>query len=251
MFDNLEESYGLKKLDRYWVTLFRKPADRLESQFRYSNMKANEKGDIGFTSWDKNAQQKEYKSNMSNYRKESQGMKNERSQERKERAKNKCKPHGITQKAFQEKFDEFQRSTAEKITMSYLYMHALAHIFDFFQEKRNGEGNKFRKFSSKEQCRAFSDVMNNIVENFAVVGVIERMNETLAVLHCRFPWMKDLIMPHKNPTTDLLKKIPLKRNDLLMQRITETEDSMYEIANKLLTIDVQNCRARQSLEHNN
>lgn len=82
--------------------------------------------------------------------------------------------------------------------------------------------------------------MMHIASEYAVVGVLERLEETLEVLKCRAPWVNATGIPHKNPTPRY--PVQLKDNEQLMRQISAKDIQLYVLANLVLSLDVACCR---------
>ena len=82
--------------------------------------------------------------------------------------------------------------------------------------------------------------MMNLVHEYAVVGVLERREETLEVLKCRIPWLSPIEFPHSNPTAPY--PVLLEDNETLMHQISEQDQTVYEVANMILSVDIACCR---------
>jgi len=147
---------------------------------------------------------------------------------------------------FQDKFDEFLVKNRKLHSMTYLSQAAPA---DFLRDLGISNIGNIRTsdwkdiFPSKKlQCGAQKEIFQNVVDNYAVVGVLERMDDVMEVLRCRFPWFKGEIMPPPDPPVGFFKETPLIRHKNLTQLLTPAEDVLYEVANKILTADLHNCR---------
>jgi len=192
----------LKQLERHYIAMFREPESRYESLFRY-----HAEGRPG------------------NY----------------------AQIHGVNSpKKFQNKFNEFLSKQSNQHSMVYLSQNAPENILNHVGKTRKQDidtSDWKTMFPSKNlQCKTQEVVFQNMVDNYAVVGVLERMEEVLEVLRCRFPWFQEHTMHHKNPTTGFFKDTPLTRNKNLLKMITPSENVLYEVANRILTADIQNCR---------
>jgi len=146
----------------------------------------------------------------------------------------------------QEKFDEFISGFYKKHEMVYLSQNAPMELLQKFG-KRNFDGIKSQDWQttlpSKElQCGALDTVLQNMLDNYAVIGILERIDDVLEVLRCRFPWFKEQHVHHKNPTEGFFKEAPLKRREDLLEHITPIEKVLFEMADRILTADLENCR---------
>lgn len=87
-------------------------------------------------------------------------------------------------------------------------------------------------------------VFEAILKTFAVVGILERMPETLEVLRCRVPWFKNTSMPKVSLHSQVEPyPITLRHNASLMGPAALTEAKLYEFGNALLKADLECCRA--------
>jgi len=81
--------------------------------------------------------------------------------------------------------------------------------------------------TKKQQCHALDLVLQNMLDNYAIVGVLERMDEVMEVLRCRFSWFQTQTTHHKSRTEKCLKQVPLNRIDDLINGITSMKDVIF------------------------
>ena len=91
-------------------------------------------------------------------------------------------------------------------------------------------------------------VMEWVAQRYAVVGVLERIAETMEVLQCRLGARFNMSFPLTH--TDNFNRYPIKlvHNASVLQRYTSMEQPLYKLANKILTADVACCRSRARLD---
>eukprot|EP00756_Hemistasia_phaeocysticola_P048201 Hpha_TRINITY_DN22632_c0_g1::TRINITY_DN22632_c0_g1_i1::g.192768::m.192768 len=83
-----------------------------------------------------------------------------------------------------------------------------------------------------------------LTQRYAVVGVLDRLEDSLEVLRCRVPWLQGLkSLPHKNMRTD--RKPKEVRNEEALRRKTYLQRGVYNFASRLLDADLACCRRQQ------
>eukprot|EP01062_Namystynia_karyoxenos_P042472 TRINITY_DN31047_c0_g1_i1.p1 TRINITY_DN31047_c0_g1~~TRINITY_DN31047_c0_g1_i1.p1 ORF type:complete len:563 (+),score=168.81 TRINITY_DN31047_c0_g1_i1:63-1691(+) len=82
-----------------------------------------------------------------------------------------------------------------------------------------------------------------LAQRYTVVGVLERLPETLEVARCRIPWTRDLQVPHNNVRPPSQRKTPDRYDPALMRRKTFILAAVYRAVNRILDEDVKCCRA--------
>jgi hypothetical protein len=81
-----------------------------------------------------------------------------------------------------------------------------------------------------------------IADRYNVVGVLDRMQETLEVMRCRVPWFNARQMK-VDPRTAQNWQYPVKLEHApILKEVTKNELELYKLANAILTADVQCCR---------
>jgi len=148
----------------------------------------------------------------------------------------------------QDTFQDFLKKNANVHTVDYLSRNAPIQLFSKIGKPSLGEAWDTTEWkltfpTKQKQCHALEEVLQNILENYAVVGVLERVDDVMEVLRCRFPWFQANATHHKNPTGNTWKDVPLNntKGDL-MNLITPMEDVLFDVANRILTADLKNCR---------
>ena len=102
---------------------------------------------------------------------------------------------------------------------------------------------------SKSRLRAshhdLSETKNFIVDWYSVVGVLDRMEETLEVMRCRVPWFNADEIP-ASPNTAQTWEYPVKLvHPPSLKELVGDELELYALANEVLTADVQCCRGHK------
>ena len=103
--------------------------------------------------------------------------------------------------SFQTNFDKFVHANYESHNEQALFMHAPPDVYASF-----ALANPFVPFAQLEperQADYLDKVAKNIADRFTAVGVLDRLDESLEVLHCRHPWiaaMNASSFPHSNPS---------------------------------------------------
>ena len=81
---------------------------------------------------------------------------------------------------------------------------------------------------------------------YAVVGVLERPDETMEVLRCRVPWIGATALPHTAANAQTWSYPVKLRNEAgLMLNATFLEGQLYARANEILTENLECCRRRR------
>eukprot|EP01062_Namystynia_karyoxenos_P017558 TRINITY_DN16471_c0_g1_i1.p1 TRINITY_DN16471_c0_g1~~TRINITY_DN16471_c0_g1_i1.p1 ORF type:complete len:386 (+),score=102.75 TRINITY_DN16471_c0_g1_i1:76-1158(+) len=92
----------------------------------------------------------------------------------------------------------------------------------------------------------FQKTLELLAARYAVVGVLERLPETLEVARCRVPWLKNFSdVPHHNRRPSHSKKEDA-HDTRLMKEKTFMVSAVYKAVNRMLDADLQCCRARRS-----
>ena len=107
---------------------------------------------------------------------------------------------------------------------------------------RNKASNMMAYHSPVEESTV-EDVMLNVVRGYAVVGMLNRLAETLEVMKCRLPWVGSHLpqdFPHANQAPYPMR---LKDDMKLMQDMVADEIQLFVLANLILSADVACCRA--------
>ena len=96
---------------------------------------------------------------------------------------------------------------------------------------------------SQEQLE---QVLTFIARRYSAVGVLERPEDTAEVLRCRLPWFHAKTLPHSLTNAQTWAyPVNLTADPELMRRHTAVEQSLYEWADQLLTADLECCRSRR------
>ncbi len=83
-------------------------------------------------------------------------------------------------------------------------------------------------------------ILKYVAQRYAVVGVLERLDETLGVLRCRLPWLRGGIFPRANPTRPYPE---LLRDDVArLRRVGKLAFDLYDLAGGILTADSSCCQ---------
>ena len=145
---------------------------------------------------------------------------------------------------FQWNFDKFVLQD-KRFRDSALFMHASVDDYNSLVNCRHCD---FADLDPKLQLEYLVNLTMNIASRFSVIGVLDRMEETLEVAHCRHPWIAaDAQIPHSNPSKmDFPHK--LERNESLIQKMAIVDTHLYKFANQLLSIDVDCCRSQRKLQ---
>ena len=86
-----------------------------------------------------------------------------------------------------------------------------------------------------------------IRDRYAVVGVLERPEDTMEVLRCRVPWVERTKLPHSDFNAQTWRyPVQLHTDTAAMRNATYLEDQLYARANEILTEDLECCRHRSS-----
>lgn len=143
--------------------------------------------------------------------------------------------------------------------------NALHAAFDEYLSNHTADARAVQQHRSRQGCRVASSIgayefceealsssarelneaMRLIEQRFAIVGVLERPEETLEVVRCRLPWAaaSAAALPHVAATAQTWAyPVTLKLESAAMRRATALEDRLYALANELLSADVECCR---------
>lgn len=83
------------------------------------------------------------------------------------------------------------------------------------------------------------DAKNTLLHRFSVVGILEDLEKTLFVFHCRVSWIHNLNFPRLNTDNSNEK---LSQEDLTnIDRITSLDNYLYDFARQILEIDYKIC----------
>eukprot|EP01062_Namystynia_karyoxenos_P077409 TRINITY_DN7790_c0_g2_i1.p1 TRINITY_DN7790_c0_g2~~TRINITY_DN7790_c0_g2_i1.p1 ORF type:complete len:522 (+),score=78.15 TRINITY_DN7790_c0_g2_i1:77-1642(+) len=88
----------------------------------------------------------------------------------------------------------------------------------------------------------FQKVALLLASRYTIVGVLERMEDTLEVARCRVPWMRNVTqVPKRNARPDAAAGLTPGERKLLSRKTTHAM-ALYRIANRILDEDLKCCR---------